>query len=200
MIRIGGIIKTKRKEQNLTQEELARILGVSKTAISKWENAECFPDITLLPQIAKTFNISIDELFSYSKEDNPSQIINEYNFSFSLNDIDMAILEHGTVKSCKIIKTQQKNGATKNIWDVRVHFVSTEDNIPHTIQKYIKENVLIDGYSVRLADGKPIMEDKPNKHYVCREKVWEYHTSDHKYLKQMIREQIAMGLIEDDEI
>ena len=194
MIRIGEIIKVKRKERNLTQEELAGILGISKAAISKWENAECYPDITLLPQLAKTFNITIDELFDYTKEDNPIEITNEYNFGFSLNDIDMAILDHGTVKECGLVKSE-----CDNTWEVRVHFVSTEDNIPYTIQKYLKQNILIDGYSVRLADGKSIMDDKPNKHYICKEKVWEYHTANHKYLKQMLCEQVAMGLIEDDD-
>ena len=194
MIKIGEIIKAKRKEQDLTQEELASRLGVSKAAVSKWENAECYPDITLLPQLAKTFNITIDELFSYKKEDNPIQITNEYNFGLSLNDIDMAILDHGTVKSCSISKSE-----CNKTWEVRVHFISTEENIPYTIQKYLKTNILIDGYSVRLADGKPIADRKPNKYYICKEKVWEYNTTDHKYLMQMIREQVAMGLIENDD-
>lgn len=194
MIKIGEIIKAKRKEQDLTQEELSSHLGVSKAAVSKWENAECYPDITLLPQLAKTFNISIDELFDYRKTDSPIQITNEYNFGLSLNDIDMAILDHGTVKSCSIAKSEHNQ-----TWEVRVHFISTEENIPYTIQKYLKTNILIDGYSVRLADGKPIVDDKPNKHYICKEKVWEYNTTDHKYLMQMIREQVAMGLIEDDD-
>ncbi len=194
MIRIGAIIKTKRKERNLTQEELAGILGVSKAAVSKWENAECYPDITLLPQLAKTFNVTIDELFDYKKEDNPIQRINEYHFGFSLNDFDMAILDHGTVKTCQLVKSE-----CNSKWEVRVHFISTEENIPYTIQKYMKTNFLIDGYSVRLINGKPIVDNKPNKHYICKEKIWEYHTDDHKYLKQMLLEQMAMGLIEDDD-
>ncbi len=194
MIRIGEIIKAKRKERNLTQVELAGILGVSKAAISKWENRECYPDITFLPQLAKTFNITIDELFGYSKENNPVQITNEYNFGFSLSDFDMAILDHGTVKTCQLVKSEC-NGK----WEVRVHFISTEDNMPYIIQKYMKTNILIDGYSVRLSDGKPIVDDKPNKYYICKEKVWEYNTADHKYLKQMLLEQVAMGFIEDDD-
>jgi len=193
MIRIGEIIKAKRKERDFTQDALAGILGVSKAAISKWENAECYPDITLLPQIAKIFDISIDELFDYTHENKESQIVCQYNFGFSLNEIDMAILNHGSVS--KLDKSQRRGGN----WEVRVHFVSTEENIPYTIQKYIKPKVLIDGYSVRLLGGKPVIDEKPNKHYICNEKVWEYHTSDHKYIKQMIREQIAMGLIEDED-
>ena len=51
---------------------------------------------------------------------------------------------------------------------------------------------------MRLVDGKPIVDGKPNKHYIGKEKVWEYNITDHKYLKQMLLEQVAMGLIEVD--
>ena len=64
---------------------------------------------------------------------------------------------------------------------------------------HIKPGVLIDGYSVRLADGKIIDDDKPNKHYVCSEKVWEYKIGNHKYLRSMLKEQVDMGLIEEDD-
>ena len=59
--------------------------------------------------------------------------------------------------------------------------------------------MLIDGYSIRIADGKAIADDKPNKHYVCSEKVWEYNTKDRKYLREMLREQVAMGLIGEED-
>ena len=52
-LRIGEKIKAKRRERDLTQEELANILGVSKAAVSKWETDESYPDITLLTQIPK---------------------------------------------------------------------------------------------------------------------------------------------------
>ena len=191
MIRIGEIIKVKRKELDMTQEELSGILGVSKAAISKWENADCYPDITILPKIAKTFHISIDELFDYTHENKESEVVCQYNFGFSLDDIDIAIFDHGTIS--KLEKSLQSDSN----WAIRVHFISTEENIPYTIQKYIKPNALIDGYSVRFVDGKPVMDKKPNKHYICKEKVWEYHNKDRKYVKQMIQEQVAMGLIED---
>lgn len=52
-----------RKKNGLTQEDLAKALGVTNQSVSKWESAQCCPDITLIPQIAKIFEISIDELF-----------------------------------------------------------------------------------------------------------------------------------------
>ena len=51
-----------RKEQNLTQEELAEKLFVSRTAISKWESGRGYPSIDSLKAIAKYFHITIDEL------------------------------------------------------------------------------------------------------------------------------------------
>ena len=51
-----------RKEQSLTQEELAEKLFVSRTAISKWESGRGYPSIDSLKVIAKYFQITIDEL------------------------------------------------------------------------------------------------------------------------------------------
>ena len=51
-----------RKKQNLTQEELAERLFVSRTAISKWESGRGYPSIDSLKVIAKYFHITIDEL------------------------------------------------------------------------------------------------------------------------------------------
>lgn len=56
-----------RKQKGLTQEELAEILFVSRTAISKWESGRGYPNIDSLKAIAEFFNITIDEFLS-SKE------------------------------------------------------------------------------------------------------------------------------------
>jgi len=61
-INIGENIKNLRKRKEITQEELAEYLGISFQSISKWERGEGFPDITMLPDLADFFNISIDEL------------------------------------------------------------------------------------------------------------------------------------------
>ena len=53
-----------RKQQGLTQEELAQMLYVSRTAISKWESGRGFPNIDSLKRIAKLFSVTIDELLS----------------------------------------------------------------------------------------------------------------------------------------
>ena len=51
-----------RKQKGLTQEELAKALGVTNQAVSKWESGQCCPDIQLLPEMAMLFEVSVDEL------------------------------------------------------------------------------------------------------------------------------------------
>lgn len=62
---IGINIYTLRKEHKITQAQLAEKLGVSEQAISKWENNQCAPDVSLFPIIADYFGVSIDRIFGY---------------------------------------------------------------------------------------------------------------------------------------
>ncbi|MBO5036447.1 MAG: helix-turn-helix transcriptional regulator [Clostridia bacterium] len=67
-IKIGEKIKQLRHRDGRKQEDLANALGVSPQAISRWEANGGYPDMELIPAIANYFNISIDELFGYSKD------------------------------------------------------------------------------------------------------------------------------------
>ena len=66
---IGNRISKHRKEKGLTQEELAEKLGVSSQAVSKWENDQSCPDISLLPILCRIFGISTDELLTGSNDE-----------------------------------------------------------------------------------------------------------------------------------
>jgi len=61
-LNIGKNLKELRRARDLTQEDLADILGVTYQAVSKWERGEGYPDITMLPTIANYFGVSLDEL------------------------------------------------------------------------------------------------------------------------------------------
>lgn len=63
-IKIGKFIQQKRKESGLTQYELAERLNVSDRAVSKWENGNCIPDVSNIPELCKILNITINDLFS----------------------------------------------------------------------------------------------------------------------------------------
>lgn len=59
---IGSYIARKRREQNLTQEQLANQLGVSNKTISKWENGKCMPDYSIIQALCEALHVSLPEL------------------------------------------------------------------------------------------------------------------------------------------
>ena len=73
-ITIGKNIIRLRKEKGISQDVLASYLNVSKAAVSKWETAQSYPDITLLPKISTYFNISIDTLMGYEPQMSKKEI------------------------------------------------------------------------------------------------------------------------------
>lgn len=66
MIKLGEKIKSLRKQKNISQEVFANYLGVSFQAVSKWENGNTMPDVTIIPAIASFFGVSTDELFDFN--------------------------------------------------------------------------------------------------------------------------------------
>lgn len=59
---IGSYIARKRREQNLTQEQLAQQLGVSNKTISKWENGTCMPDYSIIQKLCDAIHVTLPEL------------------------------------------------------------------------------------------------------------------------------------------
>ncbi len=61
---LGEQLKKLRKEKQITQEQLAEVLGVSYQSVSRWELGACYPDMELVPSIANYFGVTIDQLFA----------------------------------------------------------------------------------------------------------------------------------------
>ena len=64
----GKRIVAQRKRLGLTQDRLAELLGITAQAVSKWENDQSCPDITMLPKLAEVFGISTDDLLGLEKK------------------------------------------------------------------------------------------------------------------------------------
>ena len=62
-INISHRLRSYRKQRGLTQEAFAELMGVSPQAVSKWEREECYPDITMLPQLAELLGCNVDDFF-----------------------------------------------------------------------------------------------------------------------------------------
>ena len=71
-ITLGKMIAMLRRQKGLKQDELAGMLEVSPQAVSKWENDQTCPDISLLPRLADILGVSVDELLSGKKEQSPA--------------------------------------------------------------------------------------------------------------------------------
>ncbi|HBN86141.1 MAG TPA: hypothetical protein DDZ89_20135 [Clostridiales bacterium] len=127
-LKINEQISFLRKQKGMTQEGLAQALGVSNQAVSKWESAQCCPDIGLLPDIAKLFDVSIDELMGYkgtnTSKDLILQIRNKIDSAKTGEDYQYALqvvyATHATIFS----KAMSAPGTGNPGWD-------TEDAIEH---------------------------------------------------------------------
>ena len=94
----GEKLQELRKTRNLTQDELADSLYVSRTAVSKWESGRGYPSIDSLKEISAFFDVSIDQLLSSDKlitianEENKSNLQKLSNMFFGVSDLFALLL------------------------------------------------------------------------------------------------------------
>ena len=67
-MKLNEVIRTRRQALGLTQEQLAQKLGVSAPAVNKWERNLNYPDITLLPVLARTLGVDLNTLLSFQED------------------------------------------------------------------------------------------------------------------------------------
>ena len=116
-------LKMLRKENGLTQEELAEKLNVSRQAITKWESGDGTPDIENLKQISILFNITIDELI---KEDQNVTIEKEEKYSY-IEELEIDHTKHFDINIAKISVLNIIPNAEEK---VKIELLSnTEENI-----------------------------------------------------------------------
>lgn len=135
---IGKFIASLRKEKELTQEQLAEVLGVNSRSVSRWENGNCMPDLSLLEMLAQELGVSVSELLSGMRQSNsPFQkehaylenyrILIEINrkaiFAESISDLEkrkaVSTLLNGIASKedvCKYKKRMRVNEATDAIY------------------------------------------------------------------------------------
>lgn len=61
-VKIGGFLRELRKEKDLTQEALAEKLGVSSRSVSRWENGNTMPELSILVELADLYEVDIREI------------------------------------------------------------------------------------------------------------------------------------------
>lgn len=166
------IIKEKRKQLGITQDELAKELKVSRSAISNWEIGRNYPDIKTMIQLAQMYNMSLDGLFNENvelaslsdldeeKEMPPKRvnillvaviIISLASFVYvSLMKKPQIVFEHETIDSSLQIVNFHKN-EIKNI-DLRGDYLFVDLENPEDVFYYVESgNDLLE---VHLYKGK----------------------------------------------
>lgn len=128
---IGKRIAALRREKGLKQEDLAQAMGVSSQAVSKWENDQACPDISLLPRLAKFLGATVDALLSGDEEKTLAVPVPEEEHKDIKNmmlrvlvdsadgdkvriSVPMALLQVAIESGMNILEVSG-NGATKNI-------------------------------------------------------------------------------------
>lgn len=127
-------LKKLRKEEGLTQEQLAEKLNVSRQAITKWETGEGVPDIENIKQISNLFNVTIDELL---KEEKNINIEKREKYSY-VEELEIDHSKHFDINICKI---QELNILSNNEEKVRVELLSSENENLNEIFKVEFDNM-----------------------------------------------------------
>lgn len=136
------IIKQKRKEKHFTQEQVAQRLGVSTPAVNKWENNISYPDITILPALARLLDTDLNTLLSFQDDLSDVEIgmfLNECSDMFQKQNIDIvfqkikdkinefpncdklilssAILLEGFITNKKVAHIEEYNSYIENLFE-----------------------------------------------------------------------------------
>lgn len=88
-MKINQIIREKRKALSFTQEQIADFLGVSTPAVNKWEKGSTYPDITLLPALARLLKIDLNTLLSFHDD------LTEIEIENFVHEVDQTVQERG---------------------------------------------------------------------------------------------------------
>lgn len=163
MNKIGTVISLARKKAGLTQETFAAKLGITPQAVSKWENDVGYPDVTLLPEISKTLDISLDELFGTESTET------EKTFRFSE-------LKNGLPFVCSF-------GDTACYSDKTVEKYTAEDGVvlfADGSTAYIAEGLVINEGKgeIRLAKGELSAKNQPKGQTVFEKAIRGFDSID----------------------
>lgn len=149
MIKIGKKICTLRKEQNMTQVELADQLGISYQAVSNWERGNSMPDIGKLPELAAIFNTSLDELIGEKCVLVEAAVNNQLVECITQNEISKEELD----STLPLLKPSQVETIVKDsdLLKSTKHKINIESFLP-----YMNENDVWDLALKIFEDGKSV--------------------------------------------
>ena len=157
-LKLGATIKKLRTARGITQDELANKMGVSFQAVSKWETNTTTPDISLLPQLATFFGVSIDSLFSMNKDDYMERISNMIRDEYTIDHNDFVWAERylkGVI--CDEPKSNDARTLLVELYEHRVN----RDTL--NVGRLCEEGLLIDPCDIALHGNLMRVRNKRNE-------------------------------------
>ena len=154
MTKIGKKICSLRKEQNMTQVELADRLGISYQAVSNWERGNSMPDISKLPELATIFNISLDDLIGEKSVLVEAAVNNELVERIAQNEIS----EEDVDNVLPLLKPSQVETIVKDsdLLRSKKHKINVTAFLP-----YMNEDDVQDLALTAFEDGKSVKKFLP---------------------------------------
>ena len=149
---INSQITKLRKRMNITQDELAKAVGVTNQSVSKWESGICCPDIQLLPILAKFFGVTIDELMGVrtTQEVAMQSICNEIKTLFDNTPEEehfhFAFILSALLHKCIVSKRVNNNSCTADIGKLNKECKNWSTSIcsePQGETAYIRNAILL---------------------------------------------------------
>ncbi len=148
-------IKRLRLEKELTQEALSEFLGVTSQSISNWERGESYPDITMLPEIAGFFKVSVDELLGVNRAEDEEEIIKELEAYDNIRDEKLKLEIINRLKE----KFPNDFRILLRYMSCLVHFrENTPENIAKIIAIYENINQNCSNDKIRISAKRHIIE------------------------------------------
>lgn len=178
---IGSFIRTLRNERELTVEELARFIGVSKPAISQWENGNGIK-VEMLYLLARFFNLTVEELIKGKKNNEPNKDFIKRMYDLTLYDFDSQTLNNKKIDVYYSHLKQIKESFFMLLkqW-INSNLKDEENEIFQFIKKYFQRN---DRFLAYLDDKPGIIlsyKDKKVKE-IIKGQIEELKTTDEKII------------------
>lgn len=193
-------IKQLRKEINITQEELAKKLNLSKGIISLYENGTRKPSLDVAVSMANLFDCSIDYLLGYFDYKNPKTVLENELYKLDLSESELNnvlnIIGGETIQPLSIMfskKTDKITIACKKCLSIIFHYVPPENEELTDEQRHIVDLEYSKQHKKALACINSLDKSKIIHNYKDKYEQ-EFHFAYHKEMEGLTDEEIADAL------
>ncbi len=171
-MQIGEVIRKYRKNKNMTQEDMAKRLGVTTPAVNKWEKGVTQPDIMLLAPIARCLDITLETLLSFHvepTEEEINRIVREIDEKFDKESFD-AVFQYAKTL------IQQYPNCNQLIWQLAL-ILDARCMMDGVANADVYDKQILEWYQRALESG----DEKVQRH--CADALFGYYTRKEMYDK-----------------